>query len=139
MSCQTDIYFQKYLSVEAVLGRMGCTKNIYLVQCDTGPKLEFTLKNCENDAIIAGVSGVNLYLSKVGCSGPDCDITNSGHEALSGVDPSSGKWVYSLQSGDISGAGTYFGDLTVIYDDGTCETAYQPIRLTVRESCKPCC
>lgn len=138
MSCNYDIYFQKYLTITAVLGQMGCSRTINLVQCDTGPKLEFTLKDCDAQTVLTGVSGVSLYLSRVGCGSEHCLISNTGHEGLSGVDPANGKWVYVLQEGDISGAGTYFGDLTVFYDDGLVETAFQPIRIFVRESCRPC-
>jgi hypothetical protein len=138
MSCNIDVYFEKILSITAVLGRMGCAKTINLVQCDTGPKLEFTLKDCSNNTILSGVSGVSLYLSRVDCGDTHCAITNVGHEGLSGINPSAGQWVYVLQDGDVSGAGTYFGDLTVTYDDGLVETAFQPVRIFVRESCRPC-
>jgi hypothetical protein len=142
MSCFLDVFFQKSLTIEAVVNRMGCNKTINLVQCDTGPKLNFVLKDCDNSSFLTGVSGVKLFMTRShsGCgSGEDCLISNEGHESLSGVDPSQGKWTYILQEGDVSGAGTYFGELTAYYDDGSCETSFQPIRIFVRESCKPCC
>lgn len=138
MSCAIDIYFHKYLTIEAVLGRMGCNQTINLVQCDTGPKLNFELKDCNALTPLTGVSGVNLYLAQVSCGQTDCSISNEGHEGLSGVDPANGKWTYILQPGDVSGAGTYFGELSVIYDDGSIETSFSPIRIYVRESCRQC-
>jgi len=140
MSCAIDVYFQKIVNIEAVLGRMGCSKTVNLVQCDTGPKLDFVIKDCDSQTFLTGVSGVKLYMSRVnGCGDGTCNISNEGHESLSGVDPANGKWTYILQPGDVSGAGTYFGELTVYYDDGSCETGFSPIRIYVRESCKPCC
>ena len=65
-------------------------------------------------------------------------VPHVGHEGLSGIDPANGKWLYVLKDGDVSGAGTYFGDLTVFYDNGLVETAFQPVRILVRESCRPC-
>lgn len=140
MSCTTEVYFRKIINIEAVVNRMGCNQTINLVQCDTGPKLSFTILDCDSHSVLTGVSGVKLFLNKTSsCGTAECNVTNEGHESLSGVDIINGKWVYVLQPGDVSGAGTYFADLTVYYDDGLCESNFQPIRIYVRESCKPCC
>jgi len=110
------------------IGQIGLVKN------DTGPCLTFIIKDCEGNILTPsdGVSGVNLYLRK-SCS----DVpSNCGHVGTSGLDPDNGKWVYCLSAGDISGSGTYFGDLEIVFDDGRIETGYEPVRIFVRDSKK---
>lgn len=138
MACSIDVYFHKSLTIEAVVARMGCNRVINLVKCDTGPKLNFELKDCTGLTPLTGVSAAFFYMSRVECGDANCHNSNEGHEGLSGVDIPNGKWTYILQPGDVSAAGTYFGELSVIYDDGLVETAFQPVRIYVRESCKPC-
>lgn len=134
MSCSFDMFFEPSVSLEIRMGvEMSCQKNIELVQCDTRPNLEFVLKDCQNAGYLQNVSGVDLFLRRVSCGDESCVISNDGHTGLSLVNPSESRWSYSLQSSDTSGAGTYFGDLQITYDDGSRQTASTEIRLTVRK------
>lgn len=128
------VYFHRAYEICARVGSMSSSSQINLVQDDTGPKLNFTIKDCEGNVIDAGVSAVWFHLKRY------CGTkTNCGHEATSGVDPSNGKWSYCLSGGDISGVGTYFGDVEIIYDSGLRETAFESVRVYVRPGNKgPC-
>lgn len=127
-----DVFFYKTVSFCMRVGEVSnARQQITLVKDDTGPKLEFTIKDCDGNVIDSGVSAVLFHLKKY-CG----DKTNEGHEATSGIDVGNGIYQYCLVSGDISGVGTYFGDLEIVYDTGRRETGFTPVRVFVRESNK---
>lgn len=133
MTCKPiSVYFHKVYNIRTVVGMMGSTSVINLVQGDTGPKLCFQVVDCAGDPIVSGVSAVYFHISQV-CGG---EKTNCGHEQVSASDPSTGTYCYSLSGGDISGYGSYQGELELLYDNGTTETSFTPIRMFVRESNK---
>ena len=111
---------------------MGCGSTQYnVVQGDTGPQLKFCLKDCDNNPLsVSGVSAVSLYL-KHGCVSGH---TNNGHELCSSVSGSC--FTYDLAACDLAYAGTYFGDIEVLFLDGKKQTAYDVVRLYARESNK---
>jgi len=129
-----SVYFNKMVNICARVGAMSnASQQINLVQNDTGPKLRFTIKDCEGDIIGSGVSAVLFHLA------PFCGSkTNCGHEATSGVDVANGIYDYCLSGGDISGVGTYYGEVEIIYDSGKVETAFEPVRIAVRATNKAC-
>jgi len=127
-----DVYFKQTVQVCVVVGRMS-NASINLVQNDTGPKLQFTIKDCKGDLITEGVSAVSFHLRKF-CG----DKTNCGHELTSGVNVAAGLYEYCLSGGDVSAVGTYFGDVEIQYDNGLCETGFEAVRVFVRESNKAC-
>jgi len=126
----TDVYFNQTLNVCVVVGRMS-NSSISLVQNDTGPKLQFSIKDCNGDPITSGVSGVFFHIKKF-CG----EKTNTGHELTSGVNVSTGLYEYCLSGGDVSAAGTYFGDVEIQYDNGRCETGFEAVRIFVRQTNK---
>ena len=132
MGCLTTVFFTRIIEICAKVGAMAnASGDLNLVAGDTGPKLRFLLKDCDGNLIIEGVSGVNFYIKKY-CNG----CTNTGHESVSGINVSGGVWQYCLEPGDVSAAGTYFGDLEILYDDGKVETGFSPVRILVRENNK---
>lgn len=125
------IFFTKIAEIPIRVGELsGASQQIQLVQGDTGPKLRFTLKDCEGNLITDGISGVNFYIKQF-CSEA---CTNEGHTAVSGVNVSGGLWQYCLQPGDVSAAGTYFGDVSITYDSGIIETGFDAVRMLVRKA-----
>lgn len=128
-----DVYFEQTAKVCVVVGRMSSSNSINIVQNDTGPKLQFTIKDCNGDVIDSGVSAVSFHLRRY------CGTkTNCGHEQTSGVNVAGGVYEYCLSGGDVSAVGTYFGDVEIQYDDGRCETGFEAVRVFVRESNKEC-
>jgi len=129
------VFFNKSISIIMRVGAMSNVGQFNLVRNDTCPKLKFIIKDCDGNILkpsTDGVSGVNFYLRR------SCDdiASNCGHVGTSGLDPENGLWCYSLSAGDISGVGTYFGDLEIIYDNGCSETGFEPIRIYVRDDNK---
>ena len=134
MSCSLDVYFNQYVNLCVRVGALSQTGQVALVQGDTGPKLNFTLKNCDGDILVSGVSGALFHLRPY--CGPK---SNCGHEDMaSGVSLGPGVWQYCLEPGDVSIVGSYFGDVEIFYFDGTFETGFEPVRIFVRESNRPC-
>lgn len=122
--------FQRVLNLDIYVGIMSTNSafEVPLVQDDTGPKLQFKVQDNAGTPIAVSGMGVNFYLRGTF----DKANGNRGHEACSSVDFSQGLWAYTLQEGDVSAVGTYFGDIEVGYPDGTVETAYEAIRFLVR-------
>lgn len=126
--------FHRLLSVEVRLRMDGNAFDYPLVAGDTGPKIRFNLLDEDgNPVLVSGTgSGVKLFLKQPHRS----PHSNSGHEGCSAFDVVSGLWDYSLQPGDVCGAGTYFADVEATYSDGVVETAYEAVRFLVRSSNK---
>ena len=121
----------KILNLDVIASSMGCTANQYgLVQNDTGPQLQFNLKDCDGYAINVSGATVKSFLKHV-CA---TSHINLGHEGCSGVDPVNGVVSYNFLAGDLSGAGTYFGDIQIDYGNGVVETNIEAVRFLVRES-----
>lgn|GEM_PF-4978473 len=128
--------FRNVLNLEVQLSVMSNTAHeVPLVQGDTGPRLRFSVKDESGSPIaVSGVgAGVRLYLRKHGDDGN----SNLGHEPCSAFDVAQGEWDYDLQPGDVSAAGTYWGDVEIAFDDGRRETAFEAVRFLVREKTRP--
>jgi hypothetical protein len=127
-----DVFFNRVIDICVRVGSLSnASQQIQLVQGDTGPKLQFTLKDCAGNIIDSGVSGVNFYLKKY--CGP---CVNTGHTSVSGVNVSGGLYSYCLVSGDTVSAGTYFGDVEITYDNGKVETGFDAVRILIRKNNK---
>lgn len=126
--------FSRLVQVEVNVGMSSNAFEVPLVRGDTGPRLRFTITDDTGTpiAVSGSGSGVRLFMQRV----QDEAHANPGHEACSGFDVANGQWDYSLQSGDVSAAGTYFGDIEISYSDGTVETAPEAVRFLVRENHK---
>ena len=122
--------FQRIVNLEIYVGIMSTNTafEVPLVQDDTGPRLQFKVQDNSGAPIAVSGMGVNFYLR----GAFDPSHGNRGHEACSSVDFNTGLWSYSLQEGDVSATGTYFGDIEVAYADGNVETAYEAVRFLVR-------
>jgi len=127
-------YFNRTVTFDAYVGTMSSNLcfETPLVAGDTGPRLLFNVKDAAGAPITVSGMAVNLYMRRYGNS----THSNTGHEGCSGLDPSNGIWIYSLQNGDVSAAGTYFADLEIVYDNGVVETAYEAVRMLVRDNNK---
>lgn len=123
--------FHRTLTVDAWVGKVSnASFQHLLVRGDTGPKLQFNLLD-EEGQIISVSGGVDFFLRPAGVSGGHVNV---GHEACSGVNPGEGQWVYNLAEGDLARSGTYWGDVRVAFDDGRVETAFEAVRLYVRDN-----
>lgn len=129
-----NVYFDLFYDIIVRIGGLSNSgQQINMVQCDTGAKLTFFLKDCGGNVIADGVSGVDFFL-KSACGG----CPNAGHTAVSGINVSGGVWRYFFQEGDLSGVGTIFGDVQVTFDDGTHVTGFDSVRILVRRNNKCC-
>ena len=126
--------FKRVVKVEAFFGVMSTNTafEVPLVAGDSGPKLQFTLLDEDQIPIaVSGVgSGVSLFLRRF----QEHSRSNGGHEGCSGIDVAGGVWTYDLKDGDVSGSGTYFGDVQIRYSNGVVETAFEAVRFLVRPS-----
>lgn len=125
------------LSLEVQLSVMGhnTAHEVPLVAGDTGPRLRFAIKDEAGAAVAVSGDGaaVRLYLRRHG----DEHNSNEGHEDCSAFDVAQGQWTYALEASDCSGAGTYWGDVEVQYEDGRKETAMEAVRFLVRGRGRP--
>ena len=125
-------YFTRVAMAEVILSMSGNGFEIPLVQGDTGPKIRLTLVDDSGTPVaVSGAGQVKLYMAQPGLS-----HSNAGHEACVAYDAPNGLWDYNLEPGDVSAAGTYFGDIEIEFDDGTIETAPDAVRFMVRENNK---
>ena len=126
-------FHYRVIEVTVAVGRMSnAAIQRTLVQNDTGPILRLELQDSFGKAInlSTGVSGVNFYIRPAHADGH----VNVGHEACSGFDLLNGVVDYSFQQGDLSGTGTHFGDVELVYDSGAKETSFDEVRFLVRPS-----
>ena len=126
-----EVKFQRVIEIEAVVGRMGNAAYQHtLVQNDTGPVIQFACKKVDGSALDLSGATVEFLIRRADAE----SHVNVGHEACSGVDLANGRVAYQFQPGDLSGVGSHFGDLRVIFDSGERETGFDPVRLLVRKS-----
>lgn len=123
------------LNLEVTFAMFNTAHEVPLVAGDTGPRLRFVLKDEAGAAVAVSGAGssVSLYLRR---HGEDAS-SNAGHEGCSAFDVPQGQWTYELQAGDVSAAGTYWGDVQVQYEDGRKETAFEAVRFLVRPRGRP--
>ena len=122
--------FHRVLQIRARFGMDNITFDLPVVQDDTGPTLEFEC--LDRDANVVDLTGktVKFYMKKGGFLGstvnpsPNCVVT----------DAANGKAQYTFSAGDLAEPGTYFGDLVI--EDSQTETAFDVVRLVVRQSNK---
>lgn len=128
--------FQKTVNLEVYFQTMSSNTafEIPLVVGDTGPVLRINLLEAlDTPILVSGAGQVNFYMRRFQKS----PHTNLGNEACDAVDVANGIWDYHFGAGDVSGgAGTYFGDVEIIFDDGTKETAFEAVRFLVRDNNK---
>ena len=126
-------FHYRVIEVTVAVGRMSnAAIQRTLVQNDTGPKLRLTLQDSYGNPLnlVSGVQAVNFYLRPAHAD----DYVNVGHEACSGFDLANGVVDYAFQQGDLSGTGTHFGDVELVYDSGEKETSFDEVRFLVRPS-----
>lgn len=123
------------LNLEVTFSMFNTAHEVPLVAGDTGPRLRFALRDEAGlpVAVSGGGAGVSLHLRRHGAD----EGSNAGHEDCAAFDVTQGQWTYDLQPGDVSAAGTYWGDVRVAYEDGRTETAFEAVRFLVRERGRP--
>lgn len=100
-------------------------QTISTVEGNTAPPLILTCQRQGTPINLTGCS-VNLIIAN-----SQNVITNTGNQACSVTDVINGIISYVRGTGDIPIAGTYFGDIQVIYGDGTQEILWQQLKLVV--------
>lgn len=134
-----EVEFHRLVTFEVLFSGMSCCNELQLVEGDTGPLLNFILKDVNGNPINLTGKTVKFFL-KMFCH--PCH-SNIGHENMCILDAVNGSAQYILQPGDVSAAGTYFSDVQI----GTSgvsgcvsgwyyETAYDTCRFSVRENNK---
>jgi len=100
-----------------------------VVEQNTAPQFLITCQRSDGTIINLTNCTVALYLYKGSTQ------TNVGNETVSCtiITPTSGVFGWQPQTGDISGPGSFAGDVKVTYVDGTVEVLYGQVKLKSRK------
>jgi type 1 fimbria pilin len=102
-------------------------EKIKLVQGDTKPQVQFTIKQNESPIDISSAT-VTLHFRAVGST------TTLFSRQMVITDGSAGLATVVWQSTDLNqDAGDYEGEIEVVFDDSTRQTIFDPIKFKIRE------
>lgn len=97
---------------------------IYAVQGDNLPLVTLTITDLDDNAVsIAGCTGANAYLRKVGSTATQTIATT--------VDTSAGTVSFGFSNGELAEAGDYEIEVELDFS-GKKQTLYRPIKLKAR-------
>lgn len=89
---------------------------ILLVQGNTKPRINFTIKDPDGNPINLTGATIKLYVRKIGASVTKLQVSCSIDEAINGT------CFYNWQANDLNQDGSYHAELEITFSDGSVQT-----------------